>query len=74
MSSEDVFGKEAIKDDTDSIVSNCTWVLVDLTPEFKQIGYKWVFRRNITHMELFKTFKARMIAKCFKKENRKKNG
>ena len=41
MTSRDVsFWKEAINDEMDSILSNNTWVLVDLPPGSKPIGCK----------------------------------
>ena len=45
MTSRDsAFWKEAINDEMDSILSNNTWVLVDLPQGSKPIGCKWVFR------------------------------
>jgi hypothetical protein len=38
-----VFWKKAIKNEMDSILSNNTWVLVDLPPGYKPIGCKYVF-------------------------------
>jgi hypothetical protein len=47
MSSRDVaFWKEAVNDEMDSILSNNTWILVDLPQGSKPIGYKWVFKRK----------------------------
>ena len=47
MASRDLaFWKEAVNDEMDSILSNNTWVLVDLPTGSKPIGYKWVFRRK----------------------------
>jgi hypothetical protein len=43
MSFRDVFWKKAIKNEMDSILSNNTWVLVDLPPGYKPIGCKYVF-------------------------------
>ena len=41
MASRDVaFWKEAINDEIDSILSNNTWILVDLPPGSKSIGCK----------------------------------
>jgi hypothetical protein len=44
------FWKETINDEMDSILSNKTWILVDLPPGSKPIGYKWVFRRKIQYI------------------------
>nr|GEW54279.1 zinc finger, CCHC-type [Tanacetum cinerariifolium] len=43
MKSQDVaFWKEAINDEMDSIMSNNTWMLADLSP-----GCKWIFKRKL---------------------------
>ena len=45
MTSRDAtFWKEAINDEMDSITSNNTWVLVDLSLGSRPIGCKWVFK------------------------------
>ena len=67
MASRDsIFWKEAVNDEMDSILSNNTWVLVDLPTGSKQIGCKWVFRRKYNTNGLIQTFKARLVAKGFK--------
>jgi hypothetical protein len=50
----------------DSILSNNTWVLVDLPPDSNTIGYKWVFRRKYRTDGTIQTFKARLVAKSFR--------
>jgi hypothetical protein len=40
-----------VNDEMDSILSNNTWVLVDLPPGSKLIGCKWVFRRKYNTMD-----------------------
>jgi len=41
MTFKDVaFWKEAVNDEMDSILSNNTWVLIDLPPGYKLIGCK----------------------------------
>ena len=57
---------EAMNDEMDSILSNNTWVLVDLPTSSKPIGCKWVFRRKYNTNESIQTFKARLVAKGFK--------
>ena len=48
MASRDsAFWEEAVNDEMDSILSNNTWVLVDLPTSSKPIGCKWIFRKNI---------------------------
>lgn len=62
------FWKEAINDEMDSILSNQTWVLVDLPPSSKPISNKWVFRRKYNTDGSIQTFKARLVAKEFKQK------
>ncbi|GJU02580.1 zinc finger, CCHC-type containing protein [Tanacetum coccineum] len=46
MKSQDVaFWKEAINDEMDSIMGNNTWVLADLPPGCKPLGFKWIFKK-----------------------------
>ena len=69
MSSRDVaFWKEAINDEMDSLISNNTWIIVDLPPSSKPIGCKWVFRRKYNTDGSLQTFKARLVAKGFKQK------
>nr|GEX27990.1 zinc finger, CCHC-type [Tanacetum cinerariifolium] len=57
---EDVaFWKEAINDEMDSIMGNNTWVLADLPPCCKPLGYKWIFKRKLKVDETVENFKAR---------------
>ena len=66
MSSKDAsFWKEVVNDEMDSILSNNTWVLIDLPPGSKLIGCKWVFRRKYNIDGSIQTFKARLVAKGF---------
>jgi hypothetical protein len=50
----------------DSILSNNTWVLVDLPPGSNITGCKWVFRRKYRTDETIQTFKVRLVAKGFR--------
>ena len=50
----------------DSVLSNNTWVLVDLPTGSKPIGCKWVFRRKFNIDGSIQTFKSRLVAKGFK--------
>lgn len=71
MSSHDaVFWKEAIDDEMHSIITNQTWVLVDLSQGYKPIGCKWVFRRKLRSDGTIEKFKARLVAKgCGEKKD-----
>ena len=65
-SRDSAFWKECINDEMDLILSNNTWVLVDLPVGSKPIGCKWVFRRKYNTNVSVQTFKARLVAKGFK--------
>ncbi|GJY67339.1 zinc finger, CCHC-type containing protein [Tanacetum coccineum] len=41
------FWKKAINDEMDSIMGNNTWVLADLPPCCKHLGFKWIFKRKL---------------------------
>ena len=62
------FWKKAINDEMDSLLSNGTWVLVDLPPSCKPIGCKWVFRRKYKTDGSLQTSKARLVAKGFRQK------
>ncbi|GKA07412.1 zinc finger, CCHC-type containing protein [Tanacetum coccineum] len=47
--------KEAINDEMYSIMGNNTWVLVDLHPGCKPLGFKWIFKRKLK-VDLTKEF------------------
>jgi hypothetical protein len=66
VSRDAAFWKEAVNDEINSILSNNTWVLVDLPPGFNTIGCKWVFRRKYRIDGTIQTFKARLVAKGFR--------
>ena len=67
MASRDVvFWREAVNDEMDSILSNNTWVLVDLPPSSNTIGCKWVSRRKYRTDESIQTFKVRLVAKGYR--------
>ena len=67
-SRDSAFWKECINDEMDLILSNNTWVLVDLPVGSKPIGCKWVFRRKYNTNGSIQTFKARLVAKGFKQK------
>ena len=52
----------------DSLISNNTWILVDLPQGSKPIGCKWVFRRKYNTDGSIQTFKARLVAKGFRQK------
>ena len=64
-SRDSAFWQEAINDEMDSIMSNNTWILMDLPSWSKPIKNKWVFRRKFNSDGTIQTFKARLVAKGF---------
>ena len=46
-SPEAPFWKEAINSETESIMNNNTWQLVDLPPSSKPIGFKWICKKKL---------------------------
>ena len=63
------FFREAVNDEIDSIMSNQTWVLVDLLLGSKPISSKLVFRRKYNSDNYLQTFKDRLVVKEFKQRN-----
>ncbi|KAK4404269.1 hypothetical protein Sango_0795500 [Sesamum angolense] len=57
-SSEAKQWKEAVKSEMDSIVSNGTWVLVDLPSGCTTIGCKWIFKKKLKPDRSIDKFKA----------------
>lgn len=45
VSSESKHWKDAIKNEMNSILENGTWEPVDLPPDSKIIGCKWIFKK-----------------------------
>ncbi|KAL0373938.1 UNVERIFIED_CONTAM: hypothetical protein Sradi_3309500 [Sesamum radiatum] len=60
--------KEAVKSEMDSIVSNGTWVLVDLSPRCTTIRCKWIFVRKLKPDGTVNKFKVKLVAKGFKQK------
>jgi len=55
----------AMKDEMDSMARNKVWNLVDLSPQCKSIGNKWVFKTQRQADGLIDKYKARLVAKGF---------
>ncbi|XP_071928092.1 uncharacterized protein [Coffea arabica] len=62
------FWREAINDEMDSLLSNHTWILVDLPPGSKPISCKWVFRKKYATNGSIQTFKAKLVAIGFRQK------
>ncbi|GKC35198.1 zinc finger, CCHC-type containing protein, partial [Tanacetum coccineum] len=70
MKSRDVaFWKEAINDEMDSIMGNNTWVLADLPPGCKPLGFKWIFKKKLKVDGTIEKFKARLVIQGFKQKS-----
>ncbi|XP_071928279.1 uncharacterized protein [Coffea arabica] len=67
-SSDAAFWKEAVNDEIDSILSNNTWVLVELPQGSKPIGCKWVFRKKYATNGTILAYKARLVAKGYRQK------
>ncbi|GJV72168.1 zinc finger, CCHC-type containing protein, partial [Tanacetum coccineum] len=65
---EDV--KEEINDKTDFIMGNNTWVLADLPPGCKPLGYKWIFKRKLKVDSTIEKFKARLVIQGFRQKSK----
>ncbi|GJZ81426.1 zinc finger, CCHC-type containing protein [Tanacetum coccineum] len=69
MKSRDVaFWKEAVDDEIGSIIENNTWVLSDLPPGCKPLGYKWIFKKKMKFDGTIDKFKARLVIKGFRQK------
>ncbi|KAH9697122.1 retrovirus-related pol polyprotein from transposon RE2 [Citrus sinensis] len=57
--------KAAMQDEFDALIRNKTWSLVQMNPEYKLVGCKWVFRTKYNTDGLVSKYKARLVAKGF---------
>ncbi|GJW52901.1 retrotransposon protein, putative, ty1-copia subclass [Tanacetum coccineum] len=48
-----------------SMKDNDVWELVELPPNVKTVGHKWLFKKKTDMDSAIHTFKARLVAKCF---------
>ena len=63
--SEAPYWKEAIQSEMESIMQNNTWELVNLPPENKPIGHKWIFKRKLRPDGTIDKYKAHLVAKGY---------
>nr|GEZ25970.1 zinc finger, CCHC-type [Tanacetum cinerariifolium] len=62
MKSQDVaLSKEVINDEMDPIMGKNTWVLADLPPGCKHLGFKWIFKRKLKVDGFIEKFKGRLV-------------
>ncbi|GJZ18372.1 zinc finger, CCHC-type containing protein [Tanacetum coccineum] len=71
-SQDAAFLKEAINDEMDSIMGNNTWVLADLPPGCKPLGFKWIYKRKLKVDGTIEKFKARLVIQGYKQKLGKK--
>ena len=60
--------KEAINSEVESILQNHTWELVDLPPDNKPIGYKWIFKRKLKPDGTIDKYKVLLVAKGYRQK------
>ncbi|GJX38626.1 retrotransposon protein, putative, ty1-copia subclass [Tanacetum coccineum] len=56
---------DAINAEIQSMIDNMVWVLVDLPPNCKTVGSKWIFKKKTNMDGILHTYKARLIAKGY---------
>nr|GEW45327.1 hypothetical protein [Tanacetum cinerariifolium] len=54
--------EEVILIQMQSMIDNKVWVLVDLPPNCKTVGSKWIFKKKIDMDGILHTYKARLVA------------
>ena len=62
-----IYWKKAVNDEMESLISR-TWKLVDIPPDCKTIGCKWVLRKKLNPDGSIDKFKVRLVAKGFKQK------
>lgn len=62
---ETAFWVEAMKEEISSLQKCGTWSLVDLPPNRKPIGCKWVFKKKVDVKGMVSRYKARLVAQGF---------
>lgn len=65
-----LFWREAIDNETNLIMSNHSWELIDLPLGIKIIGYKWIFKKKMKADRAIDKYKVRLVAKDY---NQKKD-
>ena len=64
-SSEFLFWEEAIDSEIKFIMENDTWILTDLSPGCKSIGYKWIFKKKLKPDGTVNKYKGRLVVKSY---------
>jgi hypothetical protein len=60
------YWNETINSEIKSIMNNYTWELVNLSPESKPLGHKWIFKRKMKTDDTNNKYKARLVVKSFR--------
>jgi hypothetical protein len=61
-----LFWLEAINNELESIMSNHTWELVELSHKTKPIGCKWMFKKKLKANDIIDKYKACLVVKGYK--------
>ncbi|GKA07503.1 retrotransposon protein, putative, ty1-copia subclass [Tanacetum coccineum] len=56
---------DAMNAEIQSMIDNMVWVLVDVPPNYKTIGSKWIFKKKIDMDGIVHTYKARLVTKGY---------
>ncbi|GJV86719.1 retrotransposon protein, putative, ty1-copia subclass, partial [Tanacetum coccineum] len=56
---------DAMNAEIKSMIDNMVWVLVDLPPNCKTVGSKWIFKKKTDMDGIVHTYKARLVAKGY---------
>ncbi|GJW10147.1 retrotransposon protein, putative, ty1-copia subclass [Tanacetum coccineum] len=56
---------DAMNAEIQSMIDNKVWVLVDLPPNCKTVGSKWIFKKKYDMDGIIHTYKARLVAKGY---------
>ena len=57
--------KEAVHNEMESILTNGTWEICDLSVRCKPMGCKWIFKKKLKLDGTIDKYKARLVAKGF---------
>ena len=67
-SSDSTYCKEAVNSKIESILSNYTWELADLSPRNKPFGSKWIYKRKIKDDGTIDKYTTRHVVKGYKQK------
>ena len=60
--------KEVVNSESESIIHNHTWELVDLSLGSKPLGCKWIFKRKMKTDGSIDKYKKKLVAKGYKQQ------